>query len=101
MWCWGQNTYGQMGDGTGTGRTIPVRVGTATDWSAVGVGSFHSCGVRAHTTWCWGWNAGGQLGDGTTTNRSAPVRVGTKADWYEVDGGYSHTVGWRNVPAGE
>jgi alpha-tubulin suppressor-like RCC1 family protein len=101
LWCWGQNTYGQVGDGSGINRTVPVRVGTANDWTAVGVGSYHSCGVRAQTTWCWGWNANGQVGDGTTVNRLGPVQVGTKTDWDQVDGGYAHTVGSRNVPVGE
>jgi alpha-tubulin suppressor-like RCC1 family protein len=76
VWCWGDNTYGQLGDGTTTQRTSPVQVGAATTWVAVRTGSAHSCGVRRDgTVWCWGDNTYGQLGDGTTTQRTSPVQI--------------------------
>ena len=74
LWCWGNNLYGQLGDGTNTTRPAPVRIATAAAaWKAVQAGEHHTCGIRVDgTVWCWGNNFGGQLGDGTTADRSPP-----------------------------
>lgn len=83
---WGDNTYGQLGDGTTTLRTAPVAVNTTSGVSAlfgktvvaVSVGENHSLALCSDGTLAtWGWNSDGQLGDNTTTNRSVPVAVNT------------------------
>jgi alpha-tubulin suppressor-like RCC1 family protein len=56
-WCWGDNFFGQLGDGTTTRRITPTQVGTETDWVTVTAASTHTCGVRADgSAWCWGDN---------------------------------------------
>lgn len=90
LWCWGSNTWGQLGLGDTTARTTPAQVGPQA-WRAVSVGGDHACGIRDDSSlWCWGNNAHGQVGDGTTTDRSAPVQVGS-ASWSAVSAGYRHT----------
>jgi hypothetical protein len=87
LWCWGDNTYDQLGDGTTTGSPVPVQVsGHATDWAAVTAGGIHTCAVKTdHTLWCWGDNTYGQVGDGSTTTRTVPVQVsGHATDWAAV-----------------
>ena len=77
LWCAGNNSDGQLGDGTITNRTAGVAVGTATDWVTVTGGSHHTCGIRAPgSLWCWGANLAGELGDGTHTERRRPRRIG-------------------------
>lgn len=76
--CWGDNSGGQLGlgdDGPGTERLVPHRVGTATNWTAVAGGQFHTCGLRGTELYCWGMNEDGQLGLDHTFPRLLPTRV--------------------------
>jgi alpha-tubulin suppressor-like RCC1 family protein len=75
--CWGNNKYGELGDGTSQNRPIPVVASGlyagATDISA---GWNHTCAlIRGGGMMCWGRNYYGQLGDGTTITRVIPVNV--------------------------
>jgi alpha-tubulin suppressor-like RCC1 family protein len=75
-YCWGDNTYGQLGDGTGSPRSTPAPVAGGVSFAAVSAGQYHTCGITAAgAAYCWGLNASGQLGDGTKVNRFAPVQV--------------------------
>src|SRR4029077_15989717 len=56
VWCWGQNTYAQLGDGTSQFRTTPVRA-TSLETSAVGISasSWYTCAIAADgSVSCWG-----------------------------------------------
>jgi alpha-tubulin suppressor-like RCC1 family protein len=75
--CWGDNTNGQIGDGTsGNVRRQPTPTGI-TSAVSVAVGKDHSCALLATgSVQCWGSNATGQLGVGSgTTSSSLPVTV--------------------------
>ena len=75
--CWGDNSRGQLGDGTTHERWAPAGVsGLASGAIAVAGGDSHSCAVlRDGGVKCWGENQHGQLGDGTTRRRLTPVDV--------------------------
>jgi alpha-tubulin suppressor-like RCC1 family protein len=79
VYCWGQNTYGQLGDNTTTQRITPTLVADGamgnSGVTAVAAGWEHTCALKGGKVYCWGYNYYGQLGDGTNTNRNTPVLV--------------------------
>jgi alpha-tubulin suppressor-like RCC1 family protein len=75
-YCWGNNSSGQLGDGSTTNRNQPTAVTGGLAFNAISVGSNHTCALTAGgIAYCWGSNASGQLGDGTTVQHSDPRPV--------------------------
>jgi alpha-tubulin suppressor-like RCC1 family protein len=74
---WGDNSYGQLGNGTTTESHIPVSVSGLSGIIATGALSYASIFLKNDgTVWGCGENDDGELGDGTTTHRSTIVQVG-------------------------
>jgi alpha-tubulin suppressor-like RCC1 family protein len=65
--CWGNNLYGQTGDGTDgwAHQDVPVEVLNIADAKEVTVGFAHACALltTGHVE-CWGFDEAGTLGDG-------------------------------------
>ncbi|WP_437275309.1 hypothetical protein WME90_29150 [Sorangium sp. So ce375] len=97
VWCWGRNTWGNLGDGTlQQDRPIPRRViglsGAARVTASVSTGRVHTCAVLADgAVACWGAGNSGQLGDGEATNSLFPVRAKELAGATQVAVGGTHT----------
>jgi alpha-tubulin suppressor-like RCC1 family protein len=77
LWCWGQNDFGEVGDGTTTQRMSPVQVASLGQSVAeVSAGVYFTCARKIDgTLWCWGTNGNGRLGDGSGADQSTPVQV--------------------------
>jgi alpha-tubulin suppressor-like RCC1 family protein len=78
VWSWGDNEYGQLGDGgTEYDTNLPVRVqGLPTNAIAVAAGYSHTLALLGDgTVWAWGDDSFNQLGDGNWASSSTPVPV--------------------------
>ncbi len=98
LWAWGQNNYGQLGDGTTVNKNIPMRIGVDTDWKVITAGEEHTVAIKNDgSLWAWGRNQFGTLGNGTIDGYTGPpypdpTRIGSDKDWASVTAGYRHNV---------
>jgi alpha-tubulin suppressor-like RCC1 family protein len=93
LWATGDNTYGQLGDGTTSNRDGFTRIGGQSNWVAVSAGLVHSLALKSDgTLWAWGRNEDGQVGDGATLDQHSPVRVGKFSDWMSISAGFWHSL---------
>lgn len=79
VWAWGDNVYGQLGNGNNTDSSVPIQVSNLSNIVAIAAGFYHAMALRADgTVWAWGYNGYGQLGQGgsDSANRNLPVQVG-------------------------
>jgi alpha-tubulin suppressor-like RCC1 family protein len=122
VWAWGDNRFGQLGDGTftegtvttceitgGGGRMIsscpgsntPVQMSEVGGIEAIAAGGAHGLALKDDgTVWAWGYNQFGQLGNGTTTLSTSPgintpVQVGNLSAVKAIAAGSDHSLaGW-------
>lgn len=88
--CWGNNSYGQLGDGTMADRSQPVVVSGISNAIEISSG-YPTCAVLSDgTVRCWGANSNGQLGDGSTVNSATPVMATGISTATIVRAGYKH-----------
>ncbi|BDR55080.1 hypothetical protein KIMH_11910 [Bombiscardovia apis] len=87
-YAWGNNDYGQLGDGTVTTRTAPFPVNSSQSFSSISAGMWHVMAIdTTNHAWAWGANSSfststpsaGLVGDGTAIDRRTPVRIAPPA----------------------
>ncbi len=108
VYCWGENPYGQLGNGNNTLQQLPVEVnmagfGLTNDFKKLSVGNAHTCAIHNNNKlYCWGIGWWSTLGNGdNTTNQSLPVEVGftnigVSNDILNVSSGTQHTCAIGN-----
>jgi len=94
---WGQNLYGEVGNGDNVTHYIPVSVANLTNMTAISAGGFYSVALKNDgTVWAWGRNDVGQLGNGTTTNSLVPVQVSVLTNVKAISAGQDHTLALKS-----
>lgn len=92
----GANSFGELGDGSNTGRRTMAAVSGLTDVNDIHGGREHVVALREDgTVWTWGSNVEGQLGIGTTGNRSLPVQVPGLSNVIAVETGHNFSLALR------
>jgi alpha-tubulin suppressor-like RCC1 family protein len=97
VWAFGNNSDGQLGDGTTTQRTTPVQVVGLTGVVAIAAGRDTSYALQTDSAgggiiWAWGANSYGQLGDGSTLSRTTPTRVTGLGSVAALAAGFDHAA---------
>ena len=92
VWAWGDNEWGELGDGTNMGtdfdNPVPVQVKGLNDVVAISAGSNYNIALKSNgTVWGWGYNEEGNLGNGTFENCYVPVQIKGLTNITAISGG--------------
>ena len=101
VYAWGDNSFGQLGNGTNNGSNYPVQVLSPDGKTPLknikmvsAGGGFSVALAEDGTVYAWGRNDFGQLGDGTYENRNLPVKV-------KGENGIGYLSGIKMISAGD
>jgi alpha-tubulin suppressor-like RCC1 family protein len=77
VWAWGNNGWGQLGNGKYGGSATPVQVPGLSNVTAIASGDLHNLALKSDgTVWGWGFDYYGQVGNGTSGgNVLSPAQV--------------------------
>ncbi len=94
-YCWGDNSFGQLGIGVPGGHSTPVTVAGGQVFASLAAGATHTCGLTtAGAAFCWGDNSAGQVGNGSSGGvQPAPVAVAGSHTFTELAAGDGFTCG--------
>ena len=87
VWCWGQNTSGQLGDGSRQARPAPRPVSGLRDGAFIAAGPAQVCAAtRDGAAWCWGDLVATQCAE----TQATPTRVPGVSGAIEIAVGAGH-----------
>jgi alpha-tubulin suppressor-like RCC1 family protein len=90
---WGENDYGQLGDGSFANSEVPVAVNGLSGVTAIAAGGEFNLALLSNgTVKAWGLNESGQLGNGTFTNSDVPVTVSELSSVTAIAAGGEHSL---------
>ncbi len=97
VWAWGDNSFGQLGNGTLNNTPYPIQVQGIANANAIDAGGYHSLALLNNGfVWAWGSNGQGQLGNGSTTNDSLPVMVQLLSNVNAISAGGENSLALKN-----
>ena len=95
LWTWGNNVFGQLGDGTAGYKDVPTQIGTKNDWTSISARGEFNVALRSYKSlWSWGNDADirGNSEMDKTVNRNLPVSIAPDTQWKAIDAGFFQTV---------
>ena len=102
-YCWGDNYYGQLGDGTYINRNIPapVTMPAGITFTSISAGGYFTCALtNAGAAYCWGSGINGQIGNGANFDQVTPVLVSGGLTFTVISGGFVHVCARTTAGAG-
>jgi alpha-tubulin suppressor-like RCC1 family protein len=97
VWAWGDNSNGQLGDGTLVEKLSPQQVPGLGSIIAISAGPYLNLALKQDgTVWTWGNVNLGPLGDGNDTGSSVPVQVAGLSGIISVEAGNGFGMALRN-----
>ena len=96
IFCWGTNSFGQIGNYTGYSQDAPMEISNPdsfTNWVEISAGESHTCAYNdQNSVFCWGLGSLGQIGNGKTGNSMVPtpVNFGTEGNISAIESGTHH-----------
>ena len=103
-WCWGVNTYGQLGNGSFGGESdSPGALSMVATFTTIAAGWFHVCAIEVaatHRAFCWGANDQGEIGNGGVSDVNKPTAVTPTNGFASIAAGFNTTcaVTTGNIP---
>ena len=95
--CWGDDSWGELGDSTFIDSRTPVGVSGGHTFLSTVAGYNYTCGVDntglPGNVWCWGRNDYGQLGNRANANMNIPVQVSDGHIFSSISSTGYHTCG--------
>ena len=92
VYTWGDNAYGQLGDGSVTDRNKAVKVNINTV-VAIATGSYHTLALKYDgTVWCWGYTYTGECGTGSGSPISSPKQITGLSGITAIAAGANHSI---------
>lgn len=98
IYVMGHNNYGQLGIGNWVNQSVPVQMGSESDWGDIAAGFWHSLAAKKVTgtvlnppMWLWGRNDYGELATTATGTRNTPIQAGS-APMVAANGSFSMAI---------